>query len=361
MSEGHKDLNNSKILFIRLSSLGDLILTLPTLKAIKDRYPKAYIAWLVQSGLYDVLRGNPYLDEIIPVDILSVTDKYATPKTWLKGGIRLIRNLRKAHHIFQEKGFDIVLEFQALFKSGMFAVLNRKAERYGFKNSKELSHFFLNRAIFIRDKSRHAIDNYLQFARYFDCPTEEIGFPIYVPHEDEDYVDHLLSDEGVKPEDLTIFLCATARWRSKFWEREAFARLGDELVRRYGAKLIFSGLPSEIGYLHGIREMMREEAIIMAGRTNIKQFFALMKRCSFFIGVDSGAMHAAAAFGIPVISLFGPSNPHWIGPFGQEKGIIRVALQCAPCNKRDCRDRSCMRGISPEMVLEKVEELIPTL
>ncbi len=361
MSDGYKDLNNKKVLFIRLSSLGDLILTLPTLKAIKDRYPRAHIAWLVQGALQDVLSGNPYLDEIISVDLLSVTDKYATPTTWLKGGIRFLHNLRKAQRIFQEKRFDVVLEFQALFKSGIFAFLNRGAERYGFKNARELSHLFLTRPTFIKDKSRHAVYNYLQFARYFDCPTDEIGFPIYIPPEDEAYIDRLLLQEGIKPGDLTIFLSATARWRSKFWEQEVFARLGDELVRRYGAKLIFSGLPSEVGYLQVIREMMQEDAIIMAGRTNIKQFFALVRRCRLYVGVDSGAMHAAAAFGIPVVALFGPSNPRWIGPFGQEKGIIRLDLPCAPCNKRDCPDRSCMRGITPEMVLEKVEEVVPSL
>ncbi|MBW2040209.1 MAG: glycosyltransferase family 9 protein [Deltaproteobacteria bacterium] len=361
MSEGHKDLNNKKVLFIRLSSLGDLILTLPTLKAIKDRYPQAHIAWLVQGALQDVLSGNPYLDEIIPVDLLSVTDKYATPKTWLKGGIRFFHNLRKIYCIFQEKGFDVVLEFQALFKSGIFAFLNRRAERYGFKNAKELSHLFLNRPIFLRDKSRHAVENYLQFARYFGCPTEEIEFPIYIPPEDKAYIDRLLLQEGIRPGDFTVFVSATARWQSKFWEKGAFARLGDEMVRRYGAKLIFSGLPSEAGYLQGIREMMQEDAVIVAGRTNIKQFFALMRRSRLFVGVDGGAMHAAVAFGIPVVALFGPSNPRWIGPFGQEKGIVKIDLPCAPCNKRDCPERGCMRGITPEVVLEKVEELVPSL
>ena len=129
----------------------------------------------------------------------------------------------------------------------------------------------------------------------------------------------------------------------------------------YGAKLIFSGLPSERGYLQGIRGQMREDALIMAGRTTIKQFLALMKRSRLYVGVDSGAMHAAAAFGVPVVALFGPSNPRWIGPYGQQGGIVQADLPCAPCNKRDCPDHSCMLRITPEMVLEKVEELAPRL
>jgi ADP-heptose:LPS heptosyltransferase len=357
----NNDLNGKKILFVRLSSLGDLILTLPTLKAIKDRYPDAHISWLVQEALQDVLSGNPYLDEIIPVDLLSVTDKYATPATWLRGGVRFFNNLKKAAHIFRERRFDVVLELQALFKSGVFAYLNRGAERYGFKNARELSHLFLSHPLFVRDKSRHAVENYLQFARYFGCYTEEVGFPIAIPPEDEHYIEGVLSQAGIKEGDLTVFVSATARWQSKFWEQGAFARLGDELVRRYGAKLVFSGLPSERGYLEGITAQMREDALVMAGRTTIKQFLALLKRSHLYVGVDSGAMHAAAAFGVPVVALFGPSNPRWIGPYGQEEGIVQLKLSCAPCNKRDCPDQSCMLRITPEMVLEKVEERMPRL
>ncbi|MEJ2068697.1 MAG: glycosyltransferase family 9 protein, partial [Deltaproteobacteria bacterium] len=203
-------MNGKKVLFVRLSSLGDLILTLPTLKAIKDRYPDAHISWLVQEALQDVLSGNPYLDEIIPVDLLSVTDKYATPATWLRGGTRFFSNLKKAMHVFRKRRFDVVLEFQALFKSGIFAYLNRGAERYGFKNARELSHLFLNHPLFVRDKSRHAVENYLQFARYFGCPTEHIGFPISIPPEDERYIEGILRQEGIKPGDLTVFVSATA-------------------------------------------------------------------------------------------------------------------------------------------------------
>lgn len=357
MRDDCRDLNGKKILFVRLSSLGDLILTLPTLKAIKDRYPHAYIAWLVQEAFQDVLSGNPYLDEIIPVDLLSVTDKYATPTTWLRAGGRLFRNLTKAFRIFRERKFDVVLEFQALFKSAIFASLNRGAERYGFKNGRELSRLFYNRPIFVRDKTHHAVENYLQFARHFGCSPQKAEFLISIPPEDEDYIDNLLLREGIKPEDFVVFVSATARWHSKFWDQGAFARLCDELARRYGAKLVFSGLPSERDYLQGITTLMQEDALILAGRTTIKQFLALMKRSRLYVGVDSGSMHAAAAFGVPVVALFGPSNPRWIGPYGQEQGIVTVDLPCAPCNKRECSDRSCMLSITPEMVLEKVREL----
>lgn len=353
-----RDLDGKKILFIRLSSLGDLILTLPTLKAIKERYPSARVTWLVQEALKDVLTGNPYLDEIIPIDLISVTDKYATTRTWVQGASRFLRNLAKARQAFRSRRFDVVLEFQGLFKSGIFALLNPGARRYGFRNARELSHLFLSHPIFVRDKSRHAVDNYLQFAGYFGCRTDEVAFPIYIPPPDDRYIEQVLYEQGIKPDDLIVFVSATARWQSKFWEAGAFAHLCDELVRRYRAKVIFSGLPTEAGYLEGIKGMMREKALVLAGKTNIKQFFALLRRSRLYVGVDSGSMHAAVAMGIPVVALFGPSNPRWIGPYGQPQGIVKLDLPCAPCNKRRCPHHRCMLGITPDMVLERVKTFL---
>jgi ADP-heptose:LPS heptosyltransferase len=352
------DLNDKRILIVRLSSFGDVIVTLPVARAIKATYPRAHVAWLIQSGLQDMLKHNPYVDEVIPVDLLSVTDKYATPLTWIRGSVRLVQNLVRTSRLFRERPFDVVFDFQALFKSGIFAYLNRGAARYGFKNARECSRVFLNHPIFVRDKSRHAVYNFLDFAAHFGCETEPVEFPIYVSQEDRNHVDRLLQSEGVGDDDFTVFFSATARWESKYWDQSSFATVADKLVERYNAKPIFSGLPSEEPYLRQITELMHEKGIVLAGKTTIPQFFALMQRCGLFVGIDGGAMHTAAAMGIPVVALFGPAITSWIGPFGQEEGIITLNLPCAPCNKKRCADRRCMTGITPQMVLDRVAKIL---
>jgi len=352
-----RDLRGKKVLFVRLSSLGDLILVLPTFQAIRERYPDAYIAWLVQDSLREVIEGTPGLDEVIPVKLISVTDKYADWRRVLQGGISLLRALFHARRLFRERGFDVVLDFQGLWKSGLFVFLNRRAERYGFKNSRELSHLFLTHPIFIRDRSRHAIKNYLEFARHFGCEIDRVSFPLHVPPEAQRRVDVLLRQKGIGPMDPLAFICATARWQTKFWDQEGFAQVADGLWK-LGFRVILSGLPQERGYLEGIREKMRGEGVNVAGEVGIKDFFALLQRSSLYVGVDSGAMHAASALGVPVVALFGPSNPLWIGPYGERTEVVRVPLPCSPCNKRKCSDLRCMRAITPEMVLEAVDRVL---
>jgi len=353
-----ESLAGKRVLIVRLSSLGDLILVLPTFKALRDRYPDAYIAWLVQDSLKELLEGTEGLDEIIPVRLLSVTDKYASPGRWFQGLRGLVQGLLETAKIFRQRGFEVVLEFQGLMKSALFAFLNRKASRYGFRNARELSPLLLNRPLFIRDKGRHAVDNYLQFAAHFGCPTAEVSFPLHIPKEAQDRMDRFLASHGLKEGEPLIFICATARWQSKFWHQEGFARVADELVERYGAKVLFSGLPAERAYLDGIRARMRHGAIVAAGLTGIKDFLALLRRCCLYVGVDSGAMHAARALGVPVVALFGPSDPRWIGPYGQRGGVVRVDVPCSPCNRRRCRQRTCMLEITPQMVLEEMERVI---
>lgn len=353
-----ESLSGKKVLIVRLSSLGDLILVLPTFKALRDRYPDAYIAWLVQDSLKELLEGTEGLDEIIPVRLLSMTDKYASPRRWFQGFRELLRGLLETAKVFRQRGFEVVLEFQGLMKSALFAFLNRRASRYGFRNARELSPLLLNRPIFIRDKGRHAVDNYLQFAAYFGCRTTEVSFPLYIPEEAQDRMDRLLASHGFKDGEPLIFICATARWQSKFWHQDGFARVADELIERYGARVLFSGLPAERAYLDGIRARMRHSAIVAAGLTGIKDFLALLRRCCLYVGVDSGAMHAARALGVPVVALFGPSDPRWIGPYGQRRGVVRLDLDCSPCNKRRCRSRACMLEIAPERVLEEVEVVL---
>lgn len=351
------DLEGKRLLLIRLSSLGDLILVLPAFSALRKAYPGAKISWLVRADLAPVIEGTPGLDEVIPVKLLSLTDKYRSPRGLAKGMALWFKALAK---VVREKGFrayEVAVDFQGLFKSAVFAFLLGK-ERYGFRNAGELSSLFFNRRGLLRDKGRHAVENYLSVAKSLGAKGEEVGFPLFIPEASRRRMAEFLRSRGIDPGDFIVFMAPTARWETKFWSQEGFALVADHLCERYQAKVILSGLPQERSYLEGVAERMAHRALVAAGVTGIKDFFALLELSRLYVGVDSGAMHVARALGVPAVVVFGPSNPRWIGPYGQQKGVVRAKVPCSPCNRKRCKDMACMKRVTPEMVIEEVERVL---
>lgn len=352
------DLDGKRLLIVRLSSLGDLVLVLPAFNALREAYPKAYIAWLVREDLKEVLLGTPGLDEVIPVRIPSFTDKYRSPRKVLLGMAKWWKEVQGLWRRFRKEKFDVAIDFQGLFKSAFLSFLLAK-ERYGFRNGKELSPVFLNKPLFFRDKSRHAVDNYLDMVSYFTKRQEEVRFPLFVPKGSYENMKVFLASHGVYAgRDFVVFCAPTARWETKFWTQEGFAEVADSLVEAYGAKVVFSGLAEERPYIEGITRLMHHKAVIACGHTSIKDFFALVALSQLYVGVDSGAMHVARALGVPVVALFGPSDPKWIGPYGQSHGVVKVNIPCSPCNKKRCAQRTCMEAITPQMVLQEVQRVL---
>lgn len=352
------DLNDKRLLIVRLSSLGDLVLVLPAFSALREAYPKAYIAWLVREDLKEVLSGTPGLDEVIPVRIPSFTDKYRSPQKVLLGIAKWLKEVQGLWCRFRKEKFDLAIDFQGLFKSAFLSFLLAK-DRYGFQNGKELSPIFLNKPFFLRNRERHAVDNYLDVVSYFTQRESEARFPLFIPKGSYEDMKAFLASYGINPgKDFVVFCAPTARWESKFWTQKGFAEVADSLVETYGAKVVFSGLVEERPYIEGIARLMRHNAVIACGRTSIKDFFALVALSQLYVGVDSGAMHVARALGVPVVALFGPSNPKWIGPYGQSHGVVKTNLPCSPCNKKRCDQRTCMLAITPEMVLQEIEKIL---
>lgn len=351
------DLDGKGILLIRLSSLGDLVLVLPAFWALRCSFPRARISWLVREDLAPVIEGTPGLDEVIPVRLLSLTDKYSSPRRVAKGTALWLGAVLGVVRQRGMRPYDVAVDLQGLFKSAFFAFLLGK-ERYGFSDARELGSLFLNRPFFCRDRGRHAVENYLEVAKGLGAEVREVRFPLFIPEGSRLRMREFLRAHGISPQDFVCYMAPTARWETKFWSQEGFARVADELSRQYGARVILSGLPSERPYLEGIAARMRHPAVIAAGLTGIKDFFALLELSRLYVGVDSGAMHVARALGVPAVVVFGPSNPSWIGPYGQRRGVVRADLPCSPCNRKRCGERTCMEAVTPEMVLREVERVL---
>lgn len=335
-----------KVLIIKLSSIGDVVHTLPALDALKKGFRakgvKARIDWLVEEAASGILKGHPLIDEVITVR---------------RGWARNIReNLQTARRL-RERRYDLALDFQGLLKSGAWVWLTAAKRRVGFSNSRELSHVFLNEKLPAYDPERHAVDRYLDLARHVvgvggpvDAPAFTIGLG-----DEERSIREKLDRKGVKG---PFFVMVTrARWATKLWNDEKFVELARRIAGEKGLRPVLIGGPSDASDLSSMAGAIGKGAVSLAGETDLKELTALMKLSRFAVTVDSGPMHIAAAAGARIIALFGPTAPWRTGPYGDWHIVIRKSIDCSPCFKRECRDAKCMNLISVDEVLQAVNSL----
>lgn len=342
-------MSKTRVLIVKLSSIGDVIHTLPSLYALRKGFEekgiKARIDWLVEEAASGILKDHPMIDELIVVK-----------RGWaanLKENLAVARGLKS-------RRYDIVLDFQGLLKSGVWMRLLNGARKIGFSNARELSHIFLNEKLPPYDPERHAVERYLDLAGYAlggEAVKHRAVFPLNLGKDDKKKVAEMLKGNGV-PKDAPFFVMVPrARWATKLWSDERFIELGKEITERHGLYAVLAGSASDRAALDAIKAGIGDRAVNLAGATGLKELARLFKLSRFAVTVDSGPMHIAAAAGTRVIALFGPTAPWRTGPWGRGHVILRKDLECSPCFKRKCADVKCMKGISVEEVCDAVRDV----
>lgn len=337
-----------KVLIIKLSSIGDVVHTLPALHALRKGFDKsgvkAEIDWLVEEAASGILEDNPLIDKVITVR-----------RGW---GRNLGNNIKTARLLAKER-YDIVMDFQGLFKSGVWVLLSKGKRRIGFSNAREGSHIFLNEKLPPYDPERHAVDRYLDLARYAGGVAENVVFPINIPRGAEKSVAEKLERCGaIAPGSPFFVMVARARWATKLWDDEKFAEFARRMTERTGFFAVLTGGQKDREALESMRSKIGARAVNLAGMTGLQELSALLKRSRFVLTVDSGPMHIAAACGSKVAALFGPTAPWRTGPYGSGHRIISKGVECSPCFRKSCADARCMGGITVEDAAAAVDELL---
>ncbi len=330
--------DEKRILILKPSALGDIIHTLPLLVSLKKSFPNRYIAWGVKEKFVDLLAKNPYLDEAI---------------VWKERGFwRFVKDIR-------DRRFDVILDLQGLFRTGLIAYLSKAPQRWGFlkEETKEKQFFFLN--IRIPTPSENIVEKYLDFAEHLQA-DKIVEFPIFEKESAKEYIGQYFQRTDISPSDKVIALIQGTGWENKTWKAERFAQLGRLLYTKKNWKVIL---------IWGVGEAEKEKAnminkmaggrLLVAPATTIGQLISLLKRCSMAIGGDTGPLHLAAALGLPVVGLSGPTPPARNGPFTDKKEIIYHPPTCSPCWKRICihKKNTCMDSIQVEEVMKSAENL----
>ncbi|MGO9379845.1 MAG: lipopolysaccharide heptosyltransferase II [Dissulfurispiraceae bacterium] len=328
-----------KILIIKPSSLGDVVHSLPFLSALNERFPFAKIHWVIAKGIEGILEGNPLVSKLWIID----KDK------WKKVGriAGTIFELGRLAHDIKAEDYDIAIDLQGLMRSGLITKATGAPMRIGFTEAREGSVIFYTHKV-AGGKDVHAVDRYLKVVQALGGDIKEVRFPMPLIREPEE-MGRLKSDIG----DYAV-ITAGARWETKKWPAGQYAALAAML----DIKSVVVGSAADRGVAKVIAEQSRGKALSMAGETDILELIWLIRGAKLMITNDSGPMHIAAACGIPVVALFGPTNPNRTGPYGRNNVIIRSAVQCAPCYKKRCKDLRCMKEISVEQVYEAVREIL---
>jgi lipopolysaccharide heptosyltransferase I len=325
--------NSGKILIIKPSSLGDVVHSLPFLNAMRLCFPKAEIHWVIAEGFEGLLEGHPMIDRLW---IINKDD-------WkrIKQAKETIHEVRMLLKRLKKERFDMVIDLQGLFRSGIMTAATRSAVRIGFSEAREGSRFFYTNKV-KGGKEIHAVDRYLKIAKWLGCDTAEVIFPFPLYKSS--------SSQFLLLEDYAVFVPG-ARWKTKKWPAEKFGKLAALM----NGKVIVVGSKADSNTADEIVARSQGKAISFAGKTDLKELIEIMRGAQFVVSNDSGPMHIAAALGIPVFAIFGPTDPLKTGPYGKGHTTIQAELPCIRCFRKKCDDMKCMEHISVGKVFETIK------
>ncbi|MFH1782212.1 MAG: glycosyltransferase family 9 protein [Candidatus Omnitrophota bacterium] len=318
-------LNNiHKILFITLSNIGDVILTLPVLTCLKDNFKDASIDIVLGPRPKDIFKKDPLVNKVI------VYDKHSS----LKDKVGFIKDLRK------EK-YDLAVDMRS---SLIPFLIGARYKTCIFSK---------------RSPSRHKRQAHLEKLKDFDLYCK-VGKNIHVAKEDREKIERILKESGIDSGSLLIGMSPSCLSLTKEWEKDYFIEIIKEILKRTDAKVVLIGEESKKSVSeHIVKGVNSTNIIDLTGKTNINELFAIVERFNVLLTCDNASMHIASDLGIKVVSIFGPTDPEEYGPTGNDDVVFQKKLSCVPCKKALCRfDHECMKAIKPAEVLEAVERLV---
>jgi lipopolysaccharide heptosyltransferase I len=341
-----------KILIVKLSALGDLVHTWPAVRSLRERYPRAFIAWAVEERFQDLLALNPDIDLVVPL----------ATKRWRKNpGLSSLGEIRAGARTLRDHRFDMTIDFNGLIKSGIVTWLSGAPVRLGFHRSQcrePLSALATNRRLPRQDAGRHVVELNLALARAAGASGEP-GAPaaFNIPADSKELVAEFLAAHPETEGHPLAAVHAGAGYASKRWAPERFARLADRLVAELGFTVLLTWGSGEEDYVRSVGGMMNE-AHLISPRTTLGDLAALCGRMNLLVCCDSGPLHLAAALGVPTLSIFGPTDPRRNGPYGPGHETVVKILPCSFCWKRACPlgTDECMKQVDVDEVFDTIRK-----
>ena len=371
------DLRNrdfAKILLIKLSAVGDVIHTIPVLNKLRRRYPGARLDWLVTPAIGELLQHNPAISNVLEFQREDWSRPWrATP---FVNSARLAFTLRST-------GYDLVIDMHGQMRTAAFVLATGapvrigfdrpraavwdasprtfppQARRHAWQGAREGSWLAYTHHIAVATLDMHAVDRYLSVGPLLGLDTDPADFSFPIPPAAVNRIGALIEYYGIEGKKLAVLAPGTI-WQTKQWRSAGFAEVA-RYFQQKGFAVTLIGASRE-------RTVCAEVAaaapgvVNLAGETTLSEVAALIRRAAICVTNDSGPMHLAVALDRPVVSVFGPTDRIWIGPYGRPDAVLQASLPCSPCYLRQLsrcpNGHACMREVSAQAVIVRAESML---
>lgn len=343
-----------KIAVIELAHIGDVLAITPALNVLRKKFPQTSITVVVAPWAQEVLAGNPDVDEVLVYSASWFNRAQEAPFSFSET-INFIKLLRS-------RAFDLGIDLRGDIRSIFLMKLAGIRKRIGYAFSGAA--FLLTEVMpfdVTRRQNKHQVEHNIDFILHLKegLPyyASDTGLRLYFSKEDSEYIDKIFSHNSITNEDFLIAVHPGAGIATKRWPPERFGLIVEEILKNYKVKIILAGQNKDADLLR--LPDLGPNLVNLIGKTSIKQLAALLKRCSLFIGGDSGVMHVAASQHAPIIAIWGGQNKpgHW-KPLTDAAIVIHKEVSCSPCGLRECKSLECLNAICVEDVLAAVKEQI---
>ena len=333
------------ILIVKPSAIGDITTALPALHSLRKAAPEAKISWLVRKEFAPLIENHPALDEVI------IFDRSLLSRWWRSG--KSLAELKGLCKTLKEKKFDLVIDLQGLFRSGLFTWLTGCPDRVGMQQARELATVFYTKKIAPPKQSKHVIDYYQKIVA--ELGVEDTGVEFILPPSNEatEYCKKLLAVEKIDADNFRIFV-AGASEENKCWQSEKFGRLAELITAQFGGQIVIVGTSADSAAAKKIIATTNAPITDLTGKTNLPQLVALMHLSKMIISNDTGPGHIAIAADKPAVIIFGYTNPIRLYPYNRFDAMVVNDFDGRGKKLRSKQAKHSIKEITVEQVFEKV-------
>jgi heptosyltransferase-2 len=332
-----------KILIRGPNWVGDSVLAIPAMKAVRARFPDAEITLLVRPWVAGLFSSAPFVDKV------WAEEKPAGLADW----IRITRQMRTLE-------FDLALLLPNSFESALMMFLGRVPQRVGYATDGR--QWMLTNPVTAKAKSGHQVNYYMDLAKVLSAKTDRPSIEIEATTQERENARALLATEGIARGSRFLVLNPGAAYGSaKRWHEDRFADVADKLAAELDLQVAIIGSEAERPIATEIRFRLKRKTALLSGRTSLETLIGVLAESSLMITNDSGPMHIAAALGVPTVAIFGSTDETVTGPYGPRTRIVKHPVDCSPCLLRECPiDHRCMNLVTVDDVCRAAKELIRT-